>query len=95
MGCRVPMQARAKIAELMDKRKAWREQEQKLVEEWNAAAARQRDVHAEISRLQPTPDNSGPSADLLLKAEASRIEIEALRRKIARLKVEFSTGKRY
>ena len=79
----------------MDKRKAWREQEQKLVEQWNAAAARQRDVHAEISRLPATPDNAGPSAELLLRAEAARVEIEALRRRIARLKVEFTTGKRY
>ena len=79
----------------MDKRKAWREQEQRLVERWNAAAARQRDVHAEISRLPPTPGNSGPSADLLLRAEAARVEIEALRKQIARLKVEFNSGKRY
>jgi hypothetical protein len=79
----------------VDKRKAWREQEQRLVERWNAAAARQRDVHAEISRLPPAPDNAGPSADLLLRAEAARAEIEALRRQIARLKVEFNSGKRY
>jgi hypothetical protein len=79
----------------VDKRKAWREQEQRLVERWNAAAARQRDVHAEISRLPPTPDNAGPSADLLHRAEAARVEIEALRKQIARLKVEFNSGKRY
>lgn len=79
----------------MDKRKAWREQEQKLVEQWNAATARHRDVHAEIARLQPSPDNSGPSKELLLKAEAARAELEALRRQVARLKVEFNSGKRY
>jgi hypothetical protein len=28
----------------MDKRKAWREQEQQLVERWNAAASRFRDA---------------------------------------------------
>ena len=79
----------------MDKRKAWREQEQRLVERWNAAALRQRDVQAEISRLQPTPDNTGLNADLLLRAEAARVEIETLRREIARLKVDFTTGRRY
>ena len=79
----------------MDKRKAWREQEQQLVERWNAANARQRDVHAEIARQQPVPGSTGPSADLALKAEAARSEIEALRRQIARLKVEFNSGKRY
>ena len=79
----------------MDKRKAWREQEQRLVEQWNAATERHRDVHAEISRLPLAPDGAGPSAELLLKAEAARAELEALRRQVARLKVEFNSGKRY
>lgn len=79
----------------MDKRKAWREQEQRLVERWNAAAARQREVDTEIARQQPAPGETGPSAELLLKAEAARAEIETLRRQIARLKVEFNSGKRY
>ena len=75
----------------MDKRKLWREQEQQLVERWNAAAARQQDVQAEILRSQ----SSGPSAELVLRADAARAEIETLRRQIARLKVEFNSGKRY
>lgn len=79
----------------MDKRKVWREQEQQLVQRWNAATERHRDIHAEISRQQPAPGATGPSAELLLKAEAARAEIEALRRQVARLKVEFNSGKRY
>ena len=71
----------------MDKRKAWREQEQNLVERWNAAAARQRDAHAEAARQS--------SPELLLKVEAANAELEALRREVARLKVEFTSGKRY
>ena len=78
----------------MDKRRLWREQEQKLVERWNAAEARHRDVHAEISRLPPGPEG-GPSAELLSRAEAARLEIETLRREVARMKVEFNSGKRY
>ena len=35
----------------MDKRKAWREQEQRLVERWNLAAERYKQIHEEISRL--------------------------------------------
>ena len=77
----------------MDKRKVWREQEQQLVERWNAAAARQQDVNAEILRNQSA--SGPPSAELQLKAEAARAEIETLRRQIARLKVEFNSGKRY
>ena len=79
----------------MDKRKAWREQEQQLVARWNAATARHRDAHAEIARLQPSTDNGGPSKELLLKVEAAQAELEALRREVARLKVEFNSGKRY
>ena len=79
----------------MDKRKAWREQEQKLVERWNAAAARQRDAHAEMARQQLGDGGGGPSAEVLLKVEAANAELEALRREVARLKVEFTSGKRY
>jgi len=76
----------------VDKRKTWREQEQRLVDRWNAAAARQRDAHAQIAHA----DGSGaPRAELLLKVEAANAEIEALRREVARLKVEFTSGKRY
>lgn len=73
----------------MDKRKRWREQEQKLIERWNAAAVRYREVQDELSR-QP-----GPSEELRLKEQTAREEIEAVRREVARLKVEFNSGKRY
>ena len=61
----------------MDKRKAWREEEQKLVANWNSAAERLRAAQDEASRL------------------AVQAEIEALRKRVARIKVEFSSGKRY
>lgn len=77
----------------MDKRRAWREQEQQLVERWNAAALRQREAREEMAR-QASAGN-GASAELMLKAEDARAELEALRRKVARLKVEFNSGKRY
>src|SRR6185503_15174831 len=41
------------LGEHMDKRKVWREQEQRLVERWNQAEARQREAHAAIAREQP------------------------------------------
>jgi hypothetical protein len=56
----------------MDKRKAWRTQEQDLVARWNSALARHNDVLAEIA-----------------------LAGGAVRRKVARLKVEFNSGKRY
>ena len=77
----------------MDKRKAWRAQEEALVERWNATATRQRELQAEIARHS---DAAGaPSAQLLLDAERSRSEMEAVRREVARMKVQFFTGKRY
>lgn len=78
----------------MDKRKRWREQEQAVVERWNAAAVRFREVQAEISR-QAAAGSDSASEELRLKAESARAEMEAVRRQVARLKVEFASGKRY
>jgi len=77
----------------MDKRKTWREQEQQLVERWNAAAARQQTVLAEITRQADA--GSAASAELQQQAERSRVEVEAVRREVARMKVLFYSGKRY
>ena len=79
----------------MDKRKIWREQEQQLVERWNAAAGRFRDAQAALS--SPTPENgdSAPDEEKVLKAKAARAELEAVRKQVARMKAEFSAGKRY
>ena len=69
----------------MDKRKAWREQEQQLIEMWNSAARRYRDI---VSL-------GGSDVESISKAAAVRAEIEALRTKVARLKSDFNSGKRY
>lgn len=74
----------------MDKRKTWREQEQSLVARWNDAAERQRQLHVELSRQ---PDEA--AGELKQKELAVRSEIEGLRREVARLKVQFNSGKRY
>lgn len=81
------MERRAKSA--TDKRKTWREQEQQLVERWNAAAERYRSAQARLSL------EAAPSDALKQEAAAALNEIEALRRQVARLKVEFVSGKRY
>jgi hypothetical protein len=74
----------------VDKRRTWREQEQALVARWNDAAQRQRQLHAELSR-----QDGDAVAELKQKEQAVRAEIEGLRREVARLKVEFNSGKRY
>jgi hypothetical protein len=75
----------------MDKRKAWREQEQLLVARWNAAASRYQAVQAEITQA----GGESTSQELVTKANSARAEMEAVRRQVARLKVEFTSGKRY
>ena len=79
----------------MDKRKAWREQEQQLVERWNAAATRLRDAQAALSASSSDSGDAEPHEEKVLKAKAARAELEAVRKQVARLKVEFSAGKRY
>jgi hypothetical protein len=75
----------------MDKRKRWRTQEQELVARWNSAVARHKDVLAEIAQA----GGVSTSEALVLKADSARAEIDAIRRQVARLKVEFNSGKRY
>ena len=75
----------------MDQRKRWRTQEQELVARWNSAVARHKDVLAEIALA----GGVSTSEALALKASSARAEVDALRRQVARLKVEFNSGKRY
>jgi hypothetical protein len=77
----------------MDKRKTWREQEQDLIARWNAAATRQQALQSEIARHSDA--GAAPAAQLMLEAERSRSEMESIRREVARMKVQFYTGKRY
>jgi selenocysteine lyase/cysteine desulfurase len=79
----------------MSKQKTWREQEQRLVDAWNAATERLREAQAEIKRQSLTQGNGAPSEECVRTAEAASAELEAMRRQVARMKVEFSTGKRY
>lgn len=77
----------------MDKRKTWREQEEDLIARWNAAASRQQSLQSEILRHRDA--GAEPDAQLLLEAERSRSEMDSVRREVARMKVQFYTGKRY
>ncbi|HYU68966.1 MAG TPA: hypothetical protein VEL09_06500 [Burkholderiales bacterium] len=79
----------------MDKRKAWRKQEQQLVEQWNAAAGRFRDAQAALSSRSSENADAAPDEENELKAKVARAELEAVRKQVARIKAEFSAGKRY
>ena len=73
----------------MDKRKHWREQEQRVVQRWNAAAVRYQEVQTQISA------SPAASEELKLLEQTARAEVDAVRREVAKLKVEFNSGKRY
>ena len=75
----------------MDQRKKWRTQEQELVARWNSALARHQDITAEVALA----GGDSTSEALVLKADRARAEMDAVRRQVARLKVEFNSGKRY
>ncbi|TAK45041.1 MAG: hypothetical protein EPO27_11125 [Betaproteobacteria bacterium] len=77
----------------MDKRRAWREQEQLLVQRWNAAATRYQEIQAQITRQTAAGDAA--DQELMREAEQARADIDAMRRQVARLKVEFNSGRRY
>ncbi len=79
----------------MDKRKSWRAQEQQLVERWNAATERYREAQAELARQRLPLGDGSPTEECVRTEEAARAELEAMRKQVARMKVEFSTGKRY
>jgi hypothetical protein len=75
----------------MDKRRTWRLQEQELVARWNTAVARHKNALAQIAMA----GGASTSQALVLEADSARAEVDALRRQVARLKVEFNSGKRY
>jgi hypothetical protein len=79
----------------MDKRRTWREQEQQLLERWNAASERCRETEAEVARQRLTQGAGAPSEECMRSAEAAKADLELMRKQVARMKVEFSTGKRY
>jgi hypothetical protein len=79
----------------MDKRRAWREQEQQLVERWNAATERFREAQAEVTRQRLPEGKGAPTEESVRSEELARAELEVMRKQVARMKVEFSTGKRY
>ncbi len=79
----------------MDQRRTWREQEQKLVERWNEATERCRAADAEMTRQRQPQGDGVPSDECVRSAEAANLALEIMRKQVARMKVEFSTGKRY
>lgn len=52
-------------------------------------------IMTQIARDDPFAPAGGPSEAMMTQAAAVRAEIEALRKKVARLKAEFNSGKRY
>ena len=79
----------------MDKQKHWREQEQELVNRWNAATDSYREAQAAATLQTASQGDGGQTKDSMQAVEAARVELEAVRKRVARFKAEFSAGKRY
>lgn len=80
----------------MHKQTVWRQQEQQLVERWNAAMERYRLIREELHARPPAPAGAAAVQDELeLKAQGAMAEIETLRRQVARLKRAYLSGERY
>jgi hypothetical protein len=77
----------------MDKRKTWRNEEQQLIERWNAAAARQQALQVQLMRHADAGESASDA--LLQEAVRARADMELVRREVARMKVQFYSGKRY
>ena len=77
----------------MDKRKTWRSEEQQLIERWNAAATRQQALQVQLMRHADAGESA--SEALLQEAVRARADMEVVRREVARMKVQFYSGKRY
>jgi hypothetical protein len=77
----------------MDNRKTWRNEEQQLIERWNAAATRQQALQVQLMRHADAGENA--SEALLQEAVRARADMEVVRREVARMKVQFYSGKRY
>jgi len=56
---------------------------------------RYRLAHEQLSARQQAQGRCAPDDEFVLKAEAAREEIAALRRQVARLKREYISGSRY
>lgn len=78
-----------------DKQKHWREQEQELVNRWNAATDRYRVAQAAALLPAAPQDDGAPVTNSAEAVEAARMELESVRKRVARFKAEFSAGKRY
>ena len=77
----------------MQKRSLWRKQEEDLVQRWDTANQRCREIHQQIA-AQPAGE-AGGAEQLEVQLKAALADIEALRRQVARLKREFLSGERY
>ena len=78
-----------------ERSRTWREQEERVVARWNAATERHRVARQAIAEAAAPAGEPGDAQALQAEEAAARAELNAVRRQVARLKVEFASGKRY
>ena len=60
-----------------------------------AGSERYRDAEAALSSRSSANPEGAPDEESVLRVKAARAELEAMRKQVARIKAEFSAGKRY
>lgn len=74
--------------------KAWREEEQRLLERWQRAVERLHSAHLALADHQPSPANQAVTATLVMEASAAGAELDVVRRDVLRVRSDLSSGKR-
>ena len=79
------------VAELL---KAWREEEQRLLERWHRAVAEFHEAHLALAGYEPSLEPETMMEALMLRASAARAELNAVRSEVNRIRSELASGKR-
>jgi len=74
--------------------KAWREEEQRLLERWQRAVAEFHEAQLALAGFEPLVEPEHLIEALVLRAGAAAAELNAVRREVNRIRSELASGKR-
>ncbi|HXZ92050.1 MAG TPA: hypothetical protein VEG36_04140 [Burkholderiales bacterium] len=74
--------------------KAWRREEQRLLERWHRAIAEFHEAHLALAGFEPSLEPEPFMEALMLRAGAATAELNAVRREVNRIRAEFASGRR-
>ena len=74
--------------------KAWRKEEQRLLERWHRAIAEFHEAHLALAGYEPSLEPESLMEALVLRAGAANAELNAVRSEVNRIRSELTSGKR-